>query len=81
MLNRNSTFINFWRFFPSTWLIEPLRLFDFGHFFLPTHYLNSTLIRDFRVNMTTCFCVNGSSKPLNHIENKELFTLLGMPWK
>ena len=49
MLNRNSTFIHFWRFFPTTWLIEPPRLFDFGHFFLPTHYQNSTLIRDFRV--------------------------------
>ena len=48
MLNRNSTFIHFWRFFPTTWLIEPPRLFDFGHFFLPTHYQNSTLIRDFR---------------------------------
>jgi hypothetical protein len=49
MLNRSSTFIHFWRFFPTTWLIEPPRLFDIGHFFLPTHYLNSTLIRDFRV--------------------------------
>ena len=38
MLNRNSTFIQFWKFFPTTRLIGPPRLFDFGHFFLPTHY-------------------------------------------
>ena len=58
MLNKNSTFIHFWRFFPTTWLIEPPHLFDFGHFFLPTHYLNSMLIRDFRVR-------NNSSRQKN----------------
>ena len=49
MVNRDSTFIHFWKFFPTTPLIEPPRLFDFGHFFLPTRYQNSMLIRDFRV--------------------------------
>ena len=50
MVNRNSMFIQFWNFFPTTRLIGPPRLFDFGHFFLPsTRYWNSTLIRDFRV--------------------------------
>ena len=55
MLNRNSTFIHFWRFLPTTWLIEPPHLFDFGHFFLPVHYQNSTLIRDFRVHTLFLF--------------------------
>ena len=38
MVNRNSTFIQFWKFVPTTWLIGPPRLFHFWHFFLPTHY-------------------------------------------
>ena len=49
MLNRNYTFFHFWRFLPTSWLIEALCLFDYGHFFLPTHYQNSMLIRNFRV--------------------------------
>ena len=49
MVNRNFTFIQFWKLFPTPLLIGPPRLFHFGHFFLPTHYLNSTFIRDFSV--------------------------------
>ena len=71
MLNRNSTFIHFWRFFPTTWLIEPPRLFDFGHFFLPTHYQNSTLIRDFRVtlrSMQVFVYLSKENRLLNYFE-------------
>ena len=38
MVNRNSMFIQFWKFFQATRLRKPPCLFDFGHFFLPTHY-------------------------------------------
>ena len=52
MLNRNSTVIHFWRFFPTTWLIEPPRLFDFDIF----SYLH--IIRTPRLLETSEYCSN-----------------------
>ena len=34
MVNRNSTLIQFWKFFPTTGLIGPPRLIDFGIFLI-----------------------------------------------
>jgi hypothetical protein len=41
MVNRNSTFIQFWKIFPTARLIGTPRLFDFGHIFSYLHVIRT----------------------------------------
>jgi hypothetical protein len=49
----HNTKLLLFKFFPTTRLIGPPCIFDFGHFFLPTRYSNFMLIREFRVGFPT----------------------------